>query len=539
MSEILFARLDEALLLTMTGVSGHKIPYLDGINTWSSRNTFEVAGLAMAVKSFGGTISGVANTATVGKFYDGSDAAPHAANTPSFAIYRTETQNSAVLSGNAPALWVEVKATNTGVGNPNANALIATATQFGVGDAVGFSSSGIMAVGSTVGHFAFGSSANATSFVNGNGAFAFETNTNNSTGVDSSYTGLAPFPQFVGVHAAANGANLSTAAFWGNASPAQWDTGVVFTAGAVKTTTFLDDTSSVNVLKATGAHTNGVDISGATFSGSAFKSPSFSVSGLGAVTTTFVVTPLIIGGAAASSSLVLESSSGVGTSDSIVFKTGSQVQAGIINTNGKWSIGPNAVAATTPPTFDINLSAVSSKAVVDAGSATMRLVAATGVAQSLEMDAFQNSNKITGFTAEGVLGTPTNSATGRNMFLLAGYGWSNAAAYLSSAIQMQTAEAWSNTAGGSFIEMYVTPLTTKTLTLGLKVHPSSGVSIGSVTDAGAGNLLIAGLYKSAVAPTAVSGAGPIAIGSASTINSRMKVNLNGTDYWIPASTTAF
>jgi hypothetical protein len=40
-------------------------------------------------------------------------------------------------------------------------------------------------------------------------------------------------------------------------------------------------------------------------------------------------------------------------------------------------------------------------------------------------------------------------------------------------------------------------------------------------------------------PTAVSGAGPIAIGSASTINTRIQVNMNGTTYWIPATTTAF
>lgn len=40
-------------------------------------------------------------------------------------------------------------------------------------------------------------------------------------------------------------------------------------------------------------------------------------------------------------------------------------------------------------------------------------------------------------------------------------------------------------------------------------------------------------------PTAVSGAGPIAIGSASTINTRIQINMNGTTYWIPATTTAF
>lgn len=68
---------------------------------------------------------------------------------------------------------------------------------------------------------------------------------------------------------------------------------------------------------------------------------------------------------------------------------------------------------------------------------------------------------------------------------------------------------------------------------------SSGISVNTPTSAGAGNMLLAGLLKYTTATTAVSGAGPIAIGSASTLNARFKVNMNGVDYWIPASTTAF
>lgn len=253
-----------------------------------------------------------------------------------------------------------------------------------------------------------------------------------------------------------------------------------------------------------------------------------------------VIAPIIAGGSGAASTLTLESTAGAGTTtDSISFNTGSQLLRGSISSGGKWAIGPNAVAASSAAQLDINLSATSAGSVVDSTAALRLLSAPAGLSHSLEMDAFQAGNKITGFTAEGVLGAPTNSAISRNMFLLAGYGWSNSAAYLSSAIEMQTAEAWSNTAGGSFIDFYVTALTTKTLTQVMKMHPSTGVSIAVATDAGAGNLLIAGLYKSSLAPTAVSGAGPILIGSASTINSRMKVNLNGTDYWIPVSTTAF
>lgn len=72
-----------------------------------------------------------------------------------------------------------------------------------------------------------------------------------------------------------------------------------------------------------------------------------------------------------------------------------------------------------------------------------------------------------------------------------------------------------------------------------RISAAGGFSVGTTTDAGATNLLLAGILKYTAAVTAVSGAGPFLIGSASTLNSRFKVNMNGTDYWVPASTTAF
>lgn len=61
---------------------------------------------------------------------------------------------------------------------------------------------------------------------------------------------------------------------------------------------------------------------------------------------------------------------------------------------------------------------------------------------------------------------------------------------------------------------------------------------------GTGAVVVGGAFtaltlNTTTAPTAVSGAGPFLVGSGSTLNNRMKVNLNGTDYWIPVSTTAF
>jgi hypothetical protein len=68
--------------------------------------------------------------------------------------------------------------------------------------------------------------------------------------------------------------------------------------------------------------------------------PSFSAS---PTIGTSVTTPLLIGGTAASSTLTLESTSGAGTSDAIIFKTASQAEAMRINTSGNLGIG-----TTTP-----------------------------------------------------------------------------------------------------------------------------------------------------------------------------------------------
>lgn len=60
--------------------------------------------------------------------------------------------------------------------------------------------------------------------------------------------------------------------------------------------------------------------------------------------------PLVIGGTTASASLTLQSTSGVGTTDSILFQTASQQTRGIVTSGGLWGFG-----TTTPSqTVDVN-----------------------------------------------------------------------------------------------------------------------------------------------------------------------------------------
>lgn len=133
---------------------------------------------------------------------------------------------------------------------------------------------------------AFGGFFSAQSNVPGGYAFGTEVAVYNDTGTDASYANITPYPRTAGTHIISLGANRNATGIWigsHDGSGPKFDVGVALTTTSVLTTGFQDDSSSVNVMKATAAHTNGIDLSGATFSGSAFTSPGFAVSGAGAV----------------------------------------------------------------------------------------------------------------------------------------------------------------------------------------------------------------------------------------------------------------
>lgn len=220
--------------------------------------------------------------ATLAKFFDGSSGSPHTANTPSVSISRFDALNAGVgvLTGGAPALLVEVSATGTGLGNPNSNAIAGNVTQFGVGDVVGVVGQATMS-GSGV-HFAYGGFFAANTTVATGQAFAVEMVSLNNSGTDETYT--SSVAQTTALHLGADGPKRSGAAIWTkcNLNPG-FDVGAAFAPGSIRTTTFLDESSSVNILKATGSHTNGIDLSSASFSGSVFKGNGFSVDSNGII----------------------------------------------------------------------------------------------------------------------------------------------------------------------------------------------------------------------------------------------------------------
>jgi hypothetical protein len=96
----------------------------------------------------------------------------------------------------------------------------------------------------------------------------------------------------------------------------------------------------------------GVTIGGSTTqvqfnsSGALSGDSGFTYAGSGAATlSTSLTNPLLIGGTAASSTLTLESTSGTGILDAIIFKTGSQAEAMRINTSGAVGIGSTSPSA--------------------------------------------------------------------------------------------------------------------------------------------------------------------------------------------------
>jgi hypothetical protein len=77
------------------------------------------------------------------------------------------------------------------------------------------------------------------------------------------------------------GGKLGQAANLIRAGTGKWDVGIALING-VNSADIRTDTTSVTILLAGAtAHTNGVDLSAATFSGAAYKSPGFAVDGVG------------------------------------------------------------------------------------------------------------------------------------------------------------------------------------------------------------------------------------------------------------------
>ncbi|WP_315833887.1 hypothetical protein [Bradyrhizobium prioriisuperbiae] len=211
---------------------------------------------------------------------------------------------------------------------------------------------------------------------------------------------------------------------------------------------------------------------------------------------TSLIAPILIGGTAAGDSLTLESTSGTGTSDKIVAKTGSQVVRATIDTNGLVSIGPNA--PVTGVNFDINPTSTSLSApsgtnpvlrgVADGGQAMLVLQAFGGAAQGGIFRALQ---------ALGSAASPTQVTAGTQLFNLSAQAYNNSSAYNNpgARIAMFARNDQTTTDSSTYITISVTPSGTGgsggNLVQAAKFHSSGSLIVGTSTtaDGGSGTVL--------------------------------------------------
>lgn len=107
---------------------------------------------------------------------------------------------------------------------------------------------------------------------------------------------------------------------------------------------------------------------------------------------------------------------------------------------------------------------------------------------------------VTGFNGAAIGGTaasPTVTPTNTRLNGLSGLGYANGALTGSKAlITLRSNNTWSNTDNSTFMTLETTPSASTTRAEAMRIQPSGGVSIGSVTDPGITNLLVAGTITS-------------------------------------------
>lgn len=281
------------------------------------------------------------NGATVGPFSSGSSMTYPGAGIPNSTGAAWGTSYTTSGSGTVVALATSPTFVTPLLGTP-ASGVLTNCTGLPV-------STGISGLGANVGTALAVAVGSAGAFVTFNGA--------GGTPSSLTLTNATGLPITTGV------ANIATASIIGRVTGG---TGAPEVMTGTQATTLLDAFTSglkglapasgggtTNYLRADGTwaapSAGGMVYPGAGIpnsTGSAWGT-SYTTTGSGTVvalatTPTFstsIITPRVDGGTAASSSLTLRSTSGAGTSDSILFYTGNNILAGGIDTNGGWSIG--------------------------------------------------------------------------------------------------------------------------------------------------------------------------------------------------------
>jgi len=237
--------------------------------------------LSMTAHTAGASPTAIAGTATLAKFYAGSSGTPVTTETPTVSISRYD--NSYITGSNYPsALLVETVGNNTvaGFGLAPQNAASFRATQNGAGDVLGV---GVEVFGNSGGgYYAYGYYFAVHTATVGRAAYGIEGAMWNNA-ISTPYAKGATSVYFAAANFLAAGNYDTTAGIYFSRGGfgRKFDAGLVGGIDSIASALVWDDSSAVTSYKDTGTHTDGIDLTQATYSGSAIKSTGFSVSPTG------------------------------------------------------------------------------------------------------------------------------------------------------------------------------------------------------------------------------------------------------------------
>ena len=240
--------------------------------------------LSMTAHTAGASPTAIAGTATLAKFYAGSSGTPVTTETPTVSISRYD--NSYITGSNYPsALLVETVGNNTvaGFGLPPQNAASFRATQNGAGDVLGV---GVEVFGNSGGgYYAYGYYFAVHTATVGRAAYGIEGAMWNNA-ISTPYAKGATSVYFAAANFLAAGNYDTTAGIYFSRGgfSRKFDAGLVGGIDSIASALVWDDSSAVTSYKDTGTHTDGIDLTQATYSGSAIKSTGFTLGNTGTIT---------------------------------------------------------------------------------------------------------------------------------------------------------------------------------------------------------------------------------------------------------------
>lgn len=208
-------------------------------------------------------------------------------------------------------------------------------------------------------------------------------------------------------------------------------------------------------------------------------------------TPTFVtsfLSPLHIGGGGAASTLTLQSTSNVGTTDAIIFQTGSQVERARFLTGGNFGLGTNN------PQSLLHVSKNTTQNVAAASSAIAQFVNVDGTPTDVQLNAFGTGifPRILMRQSRGTAASQTATGATDLLFLLSAQGWDATNGFVTSgAFHMTAASLFTATSHETYASISTTPNGSISTGETVRVFGSGCLAVGGAfgTDCGVGSIL--------------------------------------------------